>query len=170
MNASSAGQFGVSSRVGAGASRVFLAKWWAFCLRGVALTACSDLNPSAFSPPLTAQFRQSELPAPSPGALLSDSELGELRLRPAQRSERPEVNAPKSGLLLVNHSESLRYVSVDGALAARLAPGAELLLSGLHVGKYQISARDFLSGEDALSKIVEVPARFVIGEDLEKAH
>jgi hypothetical protein len=131
----------------------------------------SDLNPSTFAmPPVGAEFRQSELPPPSSSTLLSDSELSELRLRPAARTERPDANAPKAGLLLVNHGESLRYFSLDGALATRLAPGAEQLLLGLRAGKYQVVARDFFAGEDVLSKTVEVPARFTIGEEAEKPH
>jgi len=135
------------------------------------LTRRSDFNPSALSvPPAGAEFRQSELPPPPPGALLSDGELAELRVRPAARTERPDPASPKVGLLLVNHSESLRYVSLDGAPVARLLPGAEQLLRGLRAGKYQVSARDFFDGEDALLKIIEIPARFSIGDDPEKIH
>ena len=129
----------------------------------------SDLNPSALAmPPAGAEFRQSELPPPPPTALLSDSDLSEFRLRAAARTERAELNAPKTGLLLVNHSESLRYFNVDGAPAARLAPGTEQLLLGLRPGKYQIVARDFFGGEDAVTKILEAPARFTLGDDPEK--
>ena len=91
-------------------------------------------------------------------------------MRPAARTDKPEPSAPKSGLLLVNHSESLRYLSVDGAPAARLLPGTELLFSSLRAGKYQVSARDFFDGEDAVVKSVEVPGRFSLGEDAEKTH
>jgi hypothetical protein len=131
----------------------------------------SDFNPSAFSvPPAGAEFRQSELPPPPPAGLLSDSELSEFRVRPAARTDKPDPSAPKSGLLLVNHSEGLRYISVDGAPAARLLPGTEQTLLGLRAGKYQISARDFFDGEELLVKTVEVPARFSLGDDSEKAH
>ena len=128
-----------------------------------------DLNPSALAmPPTGAEFRQSELPPPPPTALLSDSELAELRLRPAARTEKPEPSAPKAGLLAVNRSESLRYISIDGAPAARLPPGTEQLLPGLRAGKYQIAARDFFGTEDPPAKIVEVPARFNLGDEPEK--
>jgi hypothetical protein len=102
--------------------------------------------------------------------LLSDNELAEFRVRPAARTDKPDPNAPKSGLLLVNHSEGLRYFSVDGAPVAYILPGAERILRGLRAGKYQVSARDFFDGEDALVKSVEVPARFILGDDAEKAH
>ena len=134
------------------------------------LTRRSDFNPNTLSvPPANAEFRQSELPPPPPAGLLTDSELSEFRMRPAARSDKPDPSAPKTGLLLVNHGEGLRYFSVDGAPAARLVPGAEQLLPGLRAGKYQISVRDFFDGEDTLVKSVEVPARFSIGDDAEKA-
>jgi hypothetical protein len=135
------------------------------------LTRRTDFNPSALSvPPAGAEFRPSELPPPPPAALLTDNELSEFRVRPAARTDKPDPNAPKSGLLLVNHSESLRYLSVDGAPVARLLPGTEQLLPSLRPGKYQVSARDFFDGEEALVKSVEVPARFSFGEDPEKTH
>jgi hypothetical protein len=133
------------------------------------LTRRSDLNPSTLAvPPANAQFRQSELPPPGPRALLSDSELGEFRTRPAPRTEKVDPGAPKVGLLLVNHGESLRYISIDGAPAARLPAGTEQLLLGLRPGKYQVSARDFFSSEDTLVKMIEVPARFALGDEPEK--
>jgi len=135
------------------------------------LTRRTDFNPSTLAvPPAGAEFRPSELPPPPPATLLTDNELSEFRVRPTARSEKPDPSAPKSGLLLVNHSESLRYVSVDGALAARLFPGTEQLLPGLRAGKYQVTARDFFDGEEALVKSVEVPARFSLGDDTEKTH
>ncbi len=131
----------------------------------------SDLDPSTLAmPPARAEFRQSELPPPPPSALLSPSELADFRGRPTQRSEKADPSAPKAGLLIANHGESLRYISVDGAPAARLPPGAEEVLLGLRAGRYQIAARDFFGGEDATIKTVEVPARFTLGDDSDKAH
>ena len=131
----------------------------------------TDLNPSALAiPPANAEFRPSGLPPPPPAGLLGDNELAELRLRPAARVERVDPAAPKTGLLIANHGESLRYFSIDGASVARLAPGAEQLLLGLRAGKYQLSARDFFGSEDAVAKTLEVPARFTLGDDSEKSH
>jgi len=129
-----------------------------------------DLNAATFAvPPMGAEFRASELPPPPANVLLSNAELAELRLRPTVRSERPDVSAPKAGLLLVNHSESTRYIVIDGAPAVRLPPGAEELLLGLRTGKYQVTARDFFGSEDAAARLVELPARFSLGEESEKA-
>ena len=131
----------------------------------------TDLDPSTLAmPPAGAEFRQSELPPAPPTALLSDNDLSELSVRPAARSERADPSAPKVGLLLVNHSESLRYFSVDGAPAARLPPGAEQLLLGLRAGKYQVTSRDFFSSDDTRVVTLEVPARLTLGDDLEKTH
>jgi hypothetical protein len=136
-----------------------------FAFEVARLTRRSDFIPGALAmPPANAEFRQSELPPPPPNALLSDAELEELRLRPAARTERFDPSAPKVGLLLVNHSESLRYVSIDGAPAARLPAGAEQLLLGLRAGKYQVAARDFFGAEETLLKTIEVPARFSLGD------
>lgn len=142
-----------------------------FAFEVARLTRRSDLIPGSLAmPPANAEFRQSELPPPPPNALLSDAELEEFRLRPAVRTERIDPSAPKVGLLLVNHGEGLRYISIDGAPAARLAEGAEQLLLGLRAGKYQIAARDFFGAEETLLKIVEVPARFTLGDEPEKTH
>src|SRR5450432_862556 len=142
-----------------------------FAFEVARLTRRTDLVPSALAtPPTNAEFRQSELPPPAPNALLSDAELGEFRLRPAARTERIDPGAPKAGLLLVNHSESLRYISIDGAPAARLPAGAEQLLLGLRAGKYQVAARDFFGAEETLLKTIEVPARFALGDEAEKTH
>jgi hypothetical protein len=135
------------------------------------LTRRNDFNPNALAvPPAGAEFRQSELPPPPPTALLSDGELSDLRVRPTARSDKPDPSAPKTGLLLVNHSEALRYVNVDGVPVARLLPGAELLLAGLRPGKYQVSAHDFFDGEEPVVKSIEVPGRFSLGEEAEKTH
>ncbi|HWZ88621.1 MAG TPA: hypothetical protein VNW92_07220, partial [Polyangiaceae bacterium] len=132
-------------------------------------TRRTDLNPSVLAmPPNGAEFRQSELPPPPPTALLSDSELTELRLRAAARTDKPDPSAPKAGLLTVNHGESLRYISVDGVPVARLPPGTDQLLLGLRAGKYQIAARDFFGAEDPAAKTIEVPARFSLGDEPEK--
>jgi hypothetical protein len=142
---------------------------WAFEV--TRLTRRSDFNPSSLSmPPAGAEFRQSELPPPPPTALISESELAEFRVRPAVRTEKLDPSAPKVGLLLVNHSEGLRYFALDGALVARLLPGAELTLVGVRSGKYQVTAHDFFDGEDPFVKSVEVPARVSLGDELEKTH
>lgn len=142
-----------------------------FAFEVTRVTRRNDFNPSALSvPPTGAEFRQSELPPPPPTSLLADSELSEFRVRPAARTEKPDASAPKAGLLLVNHSEGLRYFSVDGAPVAYLLPGTEQTLRGLRAGKYQVSARDFFDGEDAVVKTVEIPARFSLGDDSDKTH
>jgi hypothetical protein len=131
----------------------------------------NDIDPTLLAvPPTGAEFRQSELPPAPPTALLSDSELTEFRLRPTARTDKADPSAPKTGLLVANHSESLRYLTIDGAPVARLPPGAEQLLLGLRSGKYQVTARDFFGSEDAVTKSIEVPGHFTLGDDTEKPH
>ena len=142
-----------------------------FAFEVLRLTRRSDFNPIALSvPPAGAEFRRSELPPPPPVGMLTDNELSEFRIRAAARTDRVDPSAPKFGLLLANHSDSLRYFSIDGAPVARLLPGVEQTLLGLRAGKYQVSARDFFDGEEAVVKTVEVPARFSLGDDPEKTH
>jgi hypothetical protein len=142
-----------------------------FAFEVTRLTRRSDFNPSAFSmPPSGAEFRQSELPPSPPLSMFSESELAEFRLRPVVRSDKPDPSAPKSGLLLLNHSEGLRYITLDGVPIARLVAGSELSLPGVRAGKYQVGARDFFDSEDAQLKSVETPARFSLGDEAEKAH
>ncbi|HET7538766.1 MAG TPA: hypothetical protein VFK05_02810 [Polyangiaceae bacterium] len=141
-----------------------------FAFEVTRLTRRADFNSNALSvPPNGAEFRQSELPPPPPMVLLSDGELADFRTRAAARTEKPEPNAPKNGLLLVNHSEGMRWFTVDGAPVARLAAGIEQVLLGLRAGKYQLSARDFFDSEDAAGKSLEVPGRFGVGEDPDKS-
>lgn len=133
------------------------------------VTRRADFSAAALAmPPIGAEFRQSELPPPPPTALLSDGELADLRIRPTARSEKLDPSAPKSGLLVVNHSESLRYILLDGAPVARLPPGSEQLLLGLRAGKYQVSARDFFGADEPVTKLLELPARFALGDEPEK--
>jgi len=133
------------------------------------VTRRTDLDAASFAvPPTGAEFRQSELPPPPPTALLSDAELTELRVRAAARAERPDPSAPKTGLLVANHSESLRYVVIDGVIVARLPPGAEQLMLGLRPGKYQFKTCDFFGSEEAAPRTIEVPARVTLGDDSER--
>ncbi len=142
-----------------------------FAFEVARLARRSDFDPSVLAmPPAGADFRQSELPPPPPNSLLSDNELSEFRLRSTARIERIDPGAPKTGLLLVNHGESLRYVSLDGTPVARLPPGAELVLLGLRAGKYQLAARNFFSSDDTKLSTVEVPARVSLGDEPDKIH
>jgi hypothetical protein len=122
------------------------------------------------TPPLGAEVRRGELPATANVALLDEGELAGLRVRegPAAETKKSEPGAPKSGLLLVNRSESPRYVLVDGITAAWLRPDGERLLTGLKPGRYALQSRDFFGTESTPPRPVEPPARFLIGEEPER--
>jgi hypothetical protein len=118
------------------------------------------------SPPAGGSFVALELPAIS--ALVPNADrLRDLRNRALPRAERPDTQAPKNGLLLVNRGDSLRYVLLDGVVLARLAARSELKVETLLPGKYALSTLDFLGDEPTQLRIIELPARVALGDDAE---
>ena len=96
--------------------------------------------------------------------LLKETNLAQLRNKPVQRSKHPDPTAPKSNLLLTNHSDSSRYLLLDGVPVALVAAGSELLLPGLKPGQYLAVTRDFFGSDDAAPRTVELPLRLSIGD------
>jgi hypothetical protein len=97
------------------------------------------------SPPATVTFTPSPPPASDAETLVSRSELAAFRSapfdvpEPATREHQDTV-----GLTLVNSTDQLRVVWVDGVPAAWVAPGARLVLSSLLHGRYVVQWRTFL--------------------------
>jgi hypothetical protein len=118
-------------------------------------------------PPSIAAPRRGELPGPPFVALIDERELGELHTRPTQPTEKPDPTAPKLGLVFQNRSDLPRYLLVDGVPVVWLRADAEWLVSGLKPGRYLIQARDFFGADVTPPKTVELPARFVVGDDPE---
>jgi hypothetical protein len=114
------------------------------------------------TPPVGAEHRIGELPLPPTALLLERAQLRSLRLRPA--SVRPNKDAPKEGLLLVNGDDVLRYALVDSVPVARLEPHGTGLLVDLVAGTYAVGARTFLGDEITPSATLTVPGRLVTGE------
>ncbi|HEX5098459.1 MAG TPA: hypothetical protein VFV94_03125 [Polyangiaceae bacterium] len=114
------------------------------------------------TPPEGAEHRIGELPLPPTALLLERAQLRSLRLRPA--SVRPNKDAPKEGLLLVNGDDVLRYALVDSVPVARLEPHGTGLLVDLVAGTYAVGARTFLGDEITPSATLTVPGRLVTGE------
>ncbi len=134
------------------------------------LTRRSDFNPSAFSvPPAGAEFRQSELRHHPRLPCLSENELAELRLRPSVRSDKPDPSAPKNGLLLVNHSEGLRYITLDGVLdrSARRRQRSDAARTTSR--KVPSRSARFLRWRRRAAQDNRNPARFSLGDDAEGA-
>jgi hypothetical protein len=42
-------------------------------------------------------------------------------------------------------------------------------VSGLKTGRYTVQARDFFGAESTPSKLLELPARFLVGDEPERA-
>lgn len=119
-------------------------------------------------PPATAAPRRGELPGPPFVALLDERELSELHGRALPPPERPDPGAPKVGLAFQNRSDLPRYLLVDGVPVVWLKTDAEWLLTGLKTGRYTVQARDFFGAESSPSKLVELPARFIVSDDPER--
>ena len=120
-------------------------------------------------PPSGSEARRGELPGPPFVALVEERELSDFRVRPLQPTEKPDPAAPKLGLVFQNRSDGPRYLIVDGVPVVWLRSGAEWLLSGLKPGRYTVQARDFFGAESTPAKTLELPARFLVGEEPERA-
>jgi hypothetical protein len=140
-----------------------------FELEATKLLKRSELPPDGLSvPPGGAEARRGELPGPPFVALIEERELADLRVRPLLPTGKPDPAAPKLGLVFQNRSDGPRYLVVDGVPAVWLRPGAEWLLSGLKPGRYNVQARDFFGAESTPAKTLELPARFLVGEEPER--
>jgi hypothetical protein len=120
--------------------------------------------------PAGAELVKGELPPSGAALVVPTQKLAELRVRAAVREEKPEASAPKSGLLLQNKSESLRYVLLDGIPIARVLPRSEVHVDALLPGKYGLVTLDFLGDDPTPLRIVALPARVALGDDVEGSH
>jgi hypothetical protein len=120
-------------------------------------------------PPSGSEARRGELPGPPFVALVEERELADFRVRPLPPTEKADPGAPKLGLVFQNRSDGPRYLLLDGVPVVWLRPGAEWLLSSLKPGRYTAQARDFFGAESTPAKTLELPARFLVGEEPEKA-
>src|SRR6185369_16984893 len=116
-------------------------------------------------PPAGASVRQGELPGPPFVALVDERELGDLHSRALPPPAKPEPGAPKMGLVFQNHGDGPLYLLVDGVPVVWLRADAEWLVSGLKPGRYTVQARDFFGAETTQPKLLELPARFPVGDE-----
>jgi hypothetical protein len=119
-------------------------------------------------PPSTAGARRGTLPGPPFVALLEERELSDLHTRALPPPERPDPSAPKIGLAFLNRSDLPHYLFVDGVPVVWLRAGADWLVTGLKPGRYTVQARDFFGAEAAPPKVLELPARYLVGDEPEK--
>jgi hypothetical protein len=100
------------------------------------------------APPATLSFAGGPVPG-SPGeALVGQLDLLTFRNAPLdQPSAQPrdaQAPPPASGLVLLNQSDELRFVWIDGVATAWVSPGARLPLPSLIRGRYSLQWRTFL--------------------------
>lgn len=140
-----------------------------FELEVTKLTRRPELSPEGLAvPPPGALARRGELPGPPFIALVDEKELGELRVRALPPPEKVDPTAPKKGLVFQNRSDGPRYLLVDGVPVAWLRTGAEWLVSGLRPHRYTVSARDFFGAESSPPRTLQLPARYVVGDEPER--
>ncbi|HXN32374.1 MAG TPA: hypothetical protein VN894_10950 [Polyangiaceae bacterium] len=120
----------------------------------------------AAPPPATA-FESSPLPEPPGETLVSRGELAAFRSAPVDvgPSSAPDAQpgAPDAGLLVVNSSDQLRVVWVDGVAVAWVAPGGRELLTSLLRGRYALQWRTFLGDAWEPPRMISVPGSSDIG-------
>jgi hypothetical protein len=115
-----------------------------------------------FVPPVGALFKPGELPPQSSGVLLTKSDLTALRTG-AAKSPHPEKGAPGEGLMAVNHTDTLRYVLLDGIPIAWVRPRSQQYVIGPPAGHYSVGWRDFLGTEIEPPRSIDLPARVELG-------
>jgi hypothetical protein len=74
-----------------------------------------------------------------------------------------QVGVPDAGLLVVNSSDQLRVVWLDGVAAAWVAPGGRQLLASLVRGRYALQWRTFLGDAWEVPRLISVPGSSDIG-------
>jgi hypothetical protein len=114
-------------------------------------------------PPPGAEFAPGELPPQATGVFLTREELGRFRTRETPGKESPTPGAPGEGITGVNHTDTLRYLLIDGVPAAWIRPGEERYLIGPRPGRYSVAWRDFFGTSIQAPALVELPARVELG-------
>ena len=118
-----------------------------------------DLSPSVLAaPPPAASFGTSAFGPVPARALLTRQELHAIR-----PGEAPPEN--QASLTLVNPSDVLRYVWVDGAPVAWLSPGGRIELFGLAKGRATIDWRTFFADIAEPPRVLSLPAVSTAGTD-----
>jgi hypothetical protein len=115
-----------------------------------------------FVPPAGAQFKPGQLPPQVAGVLLTQEDLAGFRSK-ATPDPQPAPNAPPEGIVAVNHTDSLRYLLLDGVPVAWVSPRTEQFLLGARPGRYSVAWRDLLGTNIEPAQTVSVPARVIIG-------
>jgi len=137
-------------------SRVGLITFDAF-----ALARRADISAQVFAtPPASAAYEES-LPDDRALVLLTPAELTTMR---TTAPDAPGVDAgPTPTLALVNSTDELRFVWLDGIPIAWLAPGARESIRTLARGRYSLQWRTFLGDAIDAPQTVTLPATSDVG-------
>jgi hypothetical protein len=137
-----------------------------FLLEVTKLTKRAELPiEKLLTPPADAEPRRGELPGTPLMALVEERELNEFRTRALSPPEKVDPAAPKQGLVFHNRGDGPRYLLIDGVPVVWLRADAEWLVSGLKPGRYSVQARDFFGAESTPPRVLELPARFLVGDE-----
>lgn len=122
----------------------------------------SDFPASALLiPPPTAIFAPTPWPVNDVNAILSNQELAAFRSSDVDVA--PSPNATGDALTVVNATDELRLLFLDGVAAAWAAPGARGELRGLHHGRYIAQWRTFLGDAVEAPTTLTVPGTVQVG-------
>jgi hypothetical protein len=140
-----------------------------FELEVTKMTKRAELSAEGLAvPPPSATSQRGELPGKPFVALIDEHELSDFHSRALPPQDKPDPSAPKLGLVFQNRSDGPRYLLVEGVPIVWLRADAEWLTSGLKLGRYTVQARDFFGAEATPPRTLELPARFTVGDDVER--
>jgi hypothetical protein len=122
--------------------------------------AAQDLE----TPPATLAFAPSPPPDSPAEMLVPRSELAAFRTAPVEIPPAPPRERQDSaGLTLLNSTDQLRVVWIDGVPAAWVAPGARFVLPSLLHGRYVVQWRTFLGDAWDPPTTVVIPGMSEVG-------
>jgi hypothetical protein len=114
-----------------------------------------EIAPAALlAPPSYAPFSAQELPTRDGVVWLSEKDLAALRTAPVEPT--PRTNDPE-GLSVINNTDELRVLWLDGVMTGWVPAGGRVTLKGLLHGRYQAELRPFLSDGTEAPENVSVP-------------
>jgi hypothetical protein len=118
---------------------------------------------SLLTPPPSAAFAATGLPAVPHGIFLSRDELTAFRSAPLPLPPPTDPTVPGEGFVAVNHSDTLFYLLLDGVPVVAVPPGSDRYVIGPLRGRYTAQWRTFLGEKVSPPQTVEMPARLTHG-------
>lgn len=118
-----------------------------------------------FVPPADADLTVDTLPPQTSGVFLTRDDIAKFRTHDVRSPDPPPAGAPGEGLLAANHTDTLRYVLLDGVPVAWVKPHSQQYIIGPRPGSYVVSWRDFFGSEIDPPKTLNLPARVEVGTE-----